>query len=47
MKRAALLVLGLMACAPKEGAPPPKATLVVGLDISGSFRKSGQFDNDR
>src|SRR5262245_7291398 len=46
MKRAALLVLlGLVACAPKEGSPPPKSTLVVGLDISGSFRKSGQFDN--
>jgi hypothetical protein len=44
MKRAALLLLGVMACAPKAGAPPPRSTLVVGLDISGSFRKSGQFD---
>jgi len=49
MKRAALLTLGLLVagggCAPKEGAPPPRSTIVVGLDISGSFRKSGQFDD--
>ncbi len=47
MKRAALLALSLMAvgCAPKKGSPPPRSTLVVGLDISGSFRKSGQFDD--
>jgi len=47
MKRAVLLTLGLLAagCAPKPGAPPPRSTLVVGLDISGSFRKSGQFDD--
>ena len=43
MKRAALLALGLMAfgCKPPANAPPPRSTLVVGLDISGSFRKSG------
>jgi len=46
MKRAALVTLGVLAaCAPKPGAPPPRSTLVVGLDISGSFRKSGQFDD--
>ena len=47
MKLAALLTLSMMAvgCAPKQGAPPPRSTLVVGLDISGSFRKSGQFDD--
>ncbi len=47
MKRAAVLALSLLAvgCAPKPGAPPPRSTLVVGLDISGSFRKSGQFDD--
>ncbi len=46
MKRA-LLALSLMAvgCAPKAGAPPPRSTLVVGLDVSGSFRNSGRFDD--
>src|SRR2546423_15491122 len=47
MTRAALLALSLMAvgCAPKKGAPPPRSTLVVGLDVSGSFRNSGRFDD--
>src|SRR5439155_27070572 len=47
MKRAALLALSLVAvgCAPKAGAPPPRSTLVVGLDVSGSFRNSGRFDD--
>src|SRR5260370_15921231 len=47
MKRAALLAvaLGLVGCKPPANAPPPRSTLVVGLDISGSFRKSGQFDD--
>lgn len=46
MKRAVvgLLALGLVACKPPANAPAPKNTLVVGLDISGSFRKSGYFD---
>ncbi len=46
MKRAVvgLLALGLVSCAPPANAPPPRNTLVVGLDISGSFRKSGYFD---
>jgi len=39
-----LLALGLISCTPSANAPPPKNTLVVGLDISGSFRKSGYFD---
>jgi hypothetical protein len=39
-----LLALGLLACKPPADTPPPRSTLVVGLDISGSFRKSGQFD---
>ena len=49
MTRARLAAFGLVAvlaaCAPKEGAPPPKSTLVIGLDISGSFRRSGHFDH--
>ena len=47
MKRAALLALGLVAfaCKPPTNARAPRNTLVVGLDISGSFRKSGQFDD--
>ena len=47
MKRAVvgLLALGLVSCKPPTDARPPKSTLVVGLDISGSFRKSGQFDD--
>jgi hypothetical protein len=47
MKRlvAGLLALGLIGCKPPANAPPPRNTLVVGLDISGSFRKSGQFDD--
>jgi hypothetical protein len=48
MKRAALLALALavgVGCKPPANAPPPRSTLVVGLDISGSFRKSGQFDD--
>jgi len=39
-----LLALALAACKPPANAPPPRNTLVVGLDISGSFRKSGYFD---
>src|ERR1044072_4211792 len=41
---AGLLPLGLVGCKPPANAPPPRNTLVVGLDISGSFRKSGHFD---
>jgi hypothetical protein len=36
------LVLG---CTPPKDGPPPKSTLVVGLDVSGSFRKSGKFED--
>src|SRR6266508_5296915 len=46
MKRAVLaLSLMAVACAPKKGAPPPRSTLVVGLDVSGSFRNSRRFDD--
>jgi hypothetical protein len=38
----AALVLG---CTPPKDGPPPKSTLVIGLDVSGSFRKSGKFDD--
>jgi hypothetical protein len=38
----AVLVLG---CETPQGGPPPKSTLVIGLDVSGSFRKGGHFDD--
>jgi hypothetical protein len=38
----AALVLG---CEPPKNAPPPKSTLIIGLDVSGSFRKSGNFND--
>lgn len=48
MKRAlgtAALVALVLGCTPPKDAPPPRSTLVVGLDVSGSFRKSGKFDD--
>ncbi|HEY3221422.1 MAG TPA: hypothetical protein VGJ80_11870 [Gemmatimonadales bacterium] len=47
MRRVALLAVGLVAfgCKPPANAPPPRSTLVVGLDVSGSFRNSGRFDD--
>lgn len=46
MRRAPIVatVLALLACKPPENAPPPRATLVIGLDVSGSFRRTPQFD---
>jgi hypothetical protein len=38
----AALVLG---CEPPKNAPPPKSTLIIGLDVSGSFRKGGNFND--
>lgn len=38
------VALGLAACSPSEEAGPPRSTLVVGLDISGSFRRNPVFD---
>ena len=47
MKRAALLALALVGggCKPPANAPPPRSTLVVGLDVSGSFRNNPKFDD--
>jgi hypothetical protein len=36
------LILG---CAPPKDAPPPKSTMVIGLDVSGSFRRGGHFED--
>lgn len=47
MRRACAPVLALAtlaACTRPEGAPPPRNTLVVGIDISGSFRRNPVFD---
>ena len=48
MKRAAgwaLIGAVILGCTPPKDAPPPKSTLVIGLDVSGSFRKGGHFDD--
>jgi hypothetical protein len=42
---AALAVFVLGCEPPPKNAPPPKATLIIGLDVSGSFRKSGNFND--
>jgi len=38
------LALALAACSPPKNAPPPNSTLVVGIDVSGSFRHTPQFN---
>lgn len=38
------LVAALVTCKPSENAPPPKSTLVVGIDVSGSFRQTPYFN---
>src|SRR5437762_14203393 len=45
-RRVAALILGLgvIACAPSEKAQTPRSTLVIGLDISGSFRRNPNFN---
>src|SRR6266487_1292450 len=45
-RRVAALVLGLSAtaCAPSQKAEAPRSTLVIGLDISGSFRRNPSFN---
>jgi len=39
---AALLVTG---CLPEEGARPARSTMVVGIDVSGSFRAGGKYED--
>jgi len=39
------LVAALVTCKPSANAPPPKATLVVGIDVSGSFRQTPYFND--
>lgn len=41
---AALLGM-LVACSRPENAPPPRSTLVVGIDVSGSFRQTPYFND--
>jgi hypothetical protein len=41
----AALATVVLGCTPPKDAPPPKSTLVIGLDVSGSFRRSGRFDD--
>lgn len=45
--RAVLALAALAACGPAEAdqAATPRSTLVIGLDVSGSFRQTGQFDD--
>jgi hypothetical protein len=40
----AALLAALITCKPPENAPPPRSTLVVGLDVSGSFRQTPYFN---
>ncbi len=43
--RAAGLATLVLGCTPPENAPPARSTLVIGLDVSGSFRNSGHFED--
>ena len=40
----AALAAAVVTCEPSGDRPPPRSTLVVGLDISGSFRRNPVFD---
>jgi len=42
---AAGLALALAGCSPPKNSPPPRSTLVVGLDVSGSFRDNPNFND--
>src|SRR5712691_631956 len=37
------LALSVVACSPSQRAETPRSTLVIGLDISGSFRRNASF----
>src|SRR5256886_8076145 len=39
-----VLALGVIECSPSEKAQTPRSTLVIGLDISGSFRRNPSFN---
>src|SRR2546421_5133212 len=41
---ALVLTLGVTACSPSQRAETPRSTLVIGLDISGSFRRNPSFN---
>src|SRR5256885_14188413 len=41
---ALVLALGVIACSPSEKAQTPRSTLVIGMDISGSFRRNPNFN---
>ena len=43
--RAAALAALVLGCTPPANGPPPRSTLVIGLDVSGSFRSGGNFDD--
>jgi len=42
---ATAVAVGLLGCKPPKDAPPPRSTLVIGLDISGSFRDNPAFND--
>src|SRR5205085_10222509 len=39
-----VLALGVIACSPSQKAQTARSTLVIGLDISGSFRRNPSFN---
>jgi len=43
--RAAALAGLVLGCTPPENAPTPRSTMIIGLDVSGSFRSSGNFND--
>lgn len=44
MKKSLALLVLLAACAPSQEQSPPKQTMVVGVDVSGSFRQRNYND---